>query len=81
MRSPDFLQVCPDPLPPFSPALRDLTFLHYRAGYMDGHADGTRQAHEHAEAAAADFLAYLAEDPEATPRPIPPLVNDWRDAA
>ena len=66
---------------PVALALMEPTFLHYWSGYRHGHVDGIRYAHDRAEAHAADFLAYLTEDPEATPRPSPPLENDWREAA
>jgi hypothetical protein len=61
MHSPHSPQFPPDPL---APSLMEPTFVHYRAGYLDGHADGTRHAAERAEAHAAAFLAYLAEDSE-----------------
>lgn len=75
MRSP---HVPPDSL---IPALMEPTFLHYRAGYLDGHDDGIRHAAEAAEAQAADFLAYLAADPETTPGRPPALENGPEAAA
>lgn len=52
----------------------------YQAGYRDGLVDGERRASERAAHEAARFINYLAEDPEATPGPIPPLEN-YRGAA
>lgn len=53
----------------------------YELGFRAGMGEGERRAGERAQQAAAAFLAYLAEEPAATPRPIPPLENDWRAAA
>ena len=80
---PSAVPGCPEPdePDPLAATLMEPTFLHYWSGYRHGHVDGIRHAHDRAEAAAAKFLAYLAEDPEATPLPLPPLENDWRGAA
>lgn len=47
-----------------------------------GHRAGTQSAvdryADHAERTAQEFLDYLAEDPESTPVPIPPLDHDRR---
>ncbi|MFI7584850.1 hypothetical protein ACH9DO_13785 [Kocuria sp. M1N1S27] len=53
----------------------------YQLGYRARAANERRQAAAVAEDAATRFLDYLAEDPEATPHPLPPLENDWRTAA
>lgn len=53
----------------------------HQLGYRAGVHDERRQAAAVAEAAAARFLDYLAEDPEATPCPLPPLENDRRATA
>lgn len=53
----------------------------YRWGHRVGRQDTIDQMQDHAEHVAAEFLSYLAEDEGATPRPIPPLENDWRQAS
>lgn len=53
----------------------------YQLGYRARINDEQRQADATHQVAAARFLGFLAEDPEATPYPLPPLENDWRKAA
>lgn len=54
----------------------------YELGFRAGVEDGERRAGERAQHAANAFLAYLAEDDDCTPRPVPPLRRmHGRDAA
>lgn len=48
----------------------------YQLGYRACHHE-KRQA-VILDQATSGFLGFLAEDPEATPRSLPPLENDWR---
>lgn len=52
----------------------------YELGYRQGVEEGERRAGERAARDAARFLAYVAEEPQATPGRIPPL-EDYRGAA
>lgn len=52
----------------------------YEMGHRAGIEEGERRAAERAERAASAFLAYLAEDDECTPQPVPPIENSRRAA-